>query len=1600
MLQFPRGCVTMRMNPYAGGEPLCSKLDFRRKEEMAKFRRILALVLVMAMTFSMLPVFAAAEEVVSEIPAVETVEAPAAEAPVVEAPADAPAADAPVVEAPVVDVPAVEDVVEIPTEAPVEEPAVEAIETVATEAVAALQDELSAEDTAAVTEGKIFKILDPTGNVTYTTGLSDALTTACGWTTTGGSVTMLADYVYHGTETSATSSAVYSWKYSPTYETTDTDGLTVKGFWLDLGGNTLSVRRGGPVFGASVTTTYTAPWVNIRNGHIIHVNLLSNNKAGRGSTVNGTFCYGVTSTAPASASKAFHTYTTLKDVDVVTVDYSDSTDKVMKGYATSIWNNTLKLYNAKLLTHNAYGVHFYKSTNSPTGDILTKIQEYGSNYTLELHDGSVVGNYKEKTYAVFYGANKSSTHTGIAHNVTVTADATSMFIGGTLFGQTDQSTYTDAQKYSVNVSLPTGHIGNASFSYAVPSKSKIPAATGYGTAAYYDRGTEKAYSAMRYCNGTVEHIEAKAPTFIAEGNIECWYCADCETYFTDSTLATRIAAADVVVPIRASTDTEGLVDDEDFTALGAIVITTHPTEGTIAYAGASALNSAYKHASGWTTAGGVVKLLDHYTYYNSANGSGTYSNGFIDSGANKANAYGYEIADKDDYSKYGTIKGFWIDLNEKTLVVRSGHGLFGGTSQFPVNIRNGKIIQQYLNNKTAWYATFCHGGRYGPIQSGGVEYTFDNVDIIKVPNTTGSSGSMIKMDIMKSKVNIIDSTIINTNATPIFTYRQGVESDGTANTFTESYTHEVNIYGVCVIGSSVSNQPVFNIIDECLATGFEGDGVFVNIDPEADVTFLGSALESNVGEIPFTCKCGSNEPKYVVDTENKYSFTLPNTSEFANESGIISDLDVVLNGEVMEYQKLKLLDEADPTKATFTTVNGDESETIGLSVAISKWIEAGYTGTIKLLEDLSPESANSVQVLAGDQVSYQSPWTSNGSSPDSVAKAIFALPAAAKNGNLTIDLNGHTITSSFTFVAMDEELEDFTLTIQGGRSEEDLPGTIVSTDGPSIVLQGKGNKVTLNGTTINNTYASTKSWAIIDLRDENSYSVLNASTLTSEMGAAIAFPAKADNVNDASMLYYIKDCSLTGHTNGRFSTATICSLPYNADGDKRPAVNVILDNTTVSGTKTNAGVEAVTVPALEEGETVATTTYQTDKTFAFAKLTDALKAAELLNRNSNFAPAAVALNANATVEAPVAMGTTGLTSTVALDLNGYEITAENGIIEAAAANNTTVTINVTGTLGNEDGKIKVFAHAPAVEYTGEHSFVVSKGAYFDSYSLNLENTISVNLYTKNAPDAVCYVQDGEDKTPVKNADNDWTVTTLAAKDMGKTIDAYAIKTEGNTTTIDFSKGISVKGYVTNKAAEGDNSDHLKNALAAMLIYGKYADKYFDDEFEAIDDALAYVNETGLELTEVPENYDISNITGGRVVTPADLDISSATTGVWGYRGTSAVLADEISMKLYFYGAEFNPEDVTINGAAATEEQVTYKENFTTVKVSVCAAEFDTAITIALNDGEGGHAVTVTDSVAAYAKRLLQDENNSNVHNVAQAMLNYCYYAKQHFNSNP
>ncbi len=1599
---------------------------------MAKFRRILALVLVMAMTFSMLPVFAAAEDVVSEIPAVETVEAPA-------------------VEAPVVETPAVEDVVEIPTEAPVEEPAVEAIETVATETVAELQaDDVSETDVAKVV------VYDDDGSVASQTGYEtvSAAYVAAGKIEGVCNVVLLKDVVYLAASASYSSgvingavakkSAYASWNID---NTTDSE-MTVKGFWLDLNGHTISVRCPNTTdnntckYQPAIYVVESIP-VNIKNGTIIYRYGRTTQNTGMGLISAG---FGSSSSNKSAVGDANELYTptiTVKDAKLIrladTGDLSDKAGKANGGPAILIKDlaSNINIVRSDIIANAtaAGAISYYKNVYATTAPADTT----ATTHNLTIRDSRIGVPDREKAI------NGMSIASGFPATTTlnITLSGAVQFLGTDVALMADGGptlNFAAAEELTASetvVTLPDVASLKAYAATTIGSAPTYLAPATYTTHLYLDAAHQHAKQhfavipATEESEGMAEHyycalcnsyfeadgetvttkedlvipmvvcqhegLEAHAevtPTFLAAGNSAYWYCPDCEKYFSDAEATTKIEENSWVgaLPKLDTTLTGGLLEksDAELAQLGAVLKMTAPGGTVSVYTAASGmLKTAYTAASAWSEAGGEIKLLCDYTHHDTS--SRSYTAGVFTDNTTASNAYGYDLAKPEGFPEDLDAKGFWLDLNGKTLVVRSGRPLFAACNQVPINIRNGRLIYQHTVGQTSNYQSVSLGGRNGANVVNGPEFTLYDVDLVKVTENFGSSGNngiFFCLNVMQTTLNIIDSKILDENTSATFTYKNAVT--GTTIGTTEPYKHNVNIYGECVIGSLTGTQPVFSVAASCAGNNHADDGIYLHIDENANVTFLGDTLTSNAGTIALK---GDFATKQYVASETTYSYTLPNKENFGAEPGRIDDVTVLENGTEKTAGTLEL-SAGDTTSATYISVDSVETDTT-LSGAFRLWQSNGYKGTIKLQSDVTEEQASVVQVTVGKSAGFNLPYTSSGTGTSSTADTIFVLDAAASNGDLTIDLNGKTVSAAFTFLIMSSELSNFDLTIVGNG------GTITtSSASPVLVLNGSANTFALNGATLKNeSAAADRVWVINDARIGNSYSILTDSTLSSLNGSAIVMVSNEEIVNDASLLYYIKGCTLEGKTNGRWSSATIYSAAHNSAGDKRPAFNVILDNTTVSGTKTNAGVEAVTVPALEEGETVATTTYQTDKTFAFAKLTDALKAAELLNRNSNFAPAAVALNADATVEAPVAMGTNGLTSTIALDLNGCAITAENGIIDAAAANNTTVTINVTGELGNEDNTLKFFAHAPAVEYTGEHSFVVSKGAYFDSYSLNLENKISVNLYTKNAPDAVCYVQDGEDLTPVKNDENDWTVTTLAAKDMDKTIDAYAIKTEGTTTTIDFSKGISVEGYVANKAAEGNNTEELKNALAAMLIYGKYADKYFANDYAAIDDALAYVNGTGLELEEVPENYGISNITDGRLVEPAELDISSATTGVWGYRGTSAVLADEISMKLYFYGAEFTPEHVTINETPATAEQVTYDANFTTVKVSVCAAEFDTAITIALNDGEGGHAVTVTDSVAAYAKRLLQDDNNSNVHNVAQAMLNYCYYAQQHFNSN-
>ena len=92
------------------------------------------------------------------------------------------------------------------------------------------------------------------------------------------------------------------------------------------------------------------------------------------------------------------------------------------------------------------------------------------------------------------------------------------------------------------------------------------------------------------------------------------------------------------------------------------------------------------------------------------------------------------------------------------------------------------------------------------------------------------------------------------------------------------------------------------------------------------------------------------------------------------------------------------------------------------------------------------------------------------------------------------------------------------------------------------------------------------------------------------------------------------------------------------------------------------------------------------------------------------------------------------------------------------------------------------------------------------------------------------MQDGEDNAIAAPGEgHDWVISSLAAKQMTQTVDAYAVKKAGSTIFADGTLGVSVKGYVEQDPAStvsGEVASTLAATLETMMIYGKYAEKFF------------------------------------------------------------------------------------------------------------------------------------------------------------------------------
>ncbi len=691
--------------------------------------------------------------------------------------------------------------------------------------------------------------------------------------------------------------------------------------------------------------------------------------------------------------------------------------------------------------------------------------------------------------------------------------------------------------------------------------------------------------------------------------------------------------------------------------------------------------------------------------------------------------------------------------------------------------------------------------------------------------------------------------------------------------------------------------------------------------------------------------------------------------------------------------------------ATFRPENGAESEEkMTLADAFAAWASANHRGTIKLYHSPTTGDLDDLLAAAGAAVAYN---TTGGES--SKVNALAAIGAEANGGSLTLDLNGQSVSSARrAFLATTAELNGFSLTISNG--------TLSAVSPMALLLKGSAIGLKMDGVTVKTTSTGNAANPVHDCRWGGSYALLSNCTLTSASRAAIQLYTYSENENDpGTLLYYLKDCALTCSGSAQFpithyktslaSKYRLCTVITDCtDGSavayRTKSTNlihpVLADSTYfLGGAPVRVGAEDdppdesgyysfttdVSASPLTAAEHAAATLTVGDLTFNFSAISDALQYAERFGR-SVFTPT-LTLNEDVAVSAPATVGQSGFSSRFTLAAGEHALTDSGDLGLMTSVSGASVDLTVTGSFGGAD-KLKLFAGVPALDYSSGSEYVLSKGRFFTAFSLNLEDNVKLNLYTTGSPDAVLYQQDGTVHTiAAPDAAGAWVIDTLAAKEMGKTVDACAMKTVGGKLCVDFSSGLSVQRYVSmNPAAYETDADviaTLNATMDSMLIYGKLAEKYFAGDYTDLTEGeLASI---GVAAQPVPDTANLTHVERTVVGMADHTQNGAAATGYW---GSSAVLEDSISLKFYFYGAEFDSAPVTVNGGTADLQT---SGSFRFVRASVTAKDFDKPITVAF-DGVG----SVTDSVEAYTARV---EPGSDAYRLAQALRAYGADAKRY-----
>ncbi|MDO4845588.1 MAG: hypothetical protein Q3977_03150, partial [Oscillospiraceae bacterium] len=910
--------------------------------------------------------------------------------------------------------------------------------------------------------------------------------------------------------------------------------------------------------------------------------------------------------------------------------------------------------------------------------------------------------------------------------------------------------------------------------------------------------------------------------------------------------------------------------------------------------------NAFSAANDWSVSGGVIRLLKDYTVNNtnSANTTPFYQ---IDPVTNTYYT--------DDDPLVGRLFGYWIDLGNHTLGCKMRRPLFGNTGDgAAINIRNGHILYWNYNGAQFIKGPIVFGTSTTDPCADPTDVTTMKTARVTVYNaellnmTSYSDGNAIggkdavASVLWKNDFRFYDSEIISAYSSGVGFVRSnpGTALDSDALNEFGGVQYNIELHGTSVLGSLGLATSANNANFCTQAIRFQSyntkdtdknwsDDHVMTITADATSKFLGTDLVfARSGSPELTL----NVPAGTKMTFDDYAYAMPNRSNFPAQGDTAPALDssVDYSGfyyaahthgvNVTPHAAVAATSDAPghsayyecdcgqlfadaactvPTTleeirieklaASFTPNGGAEGEAVDFGAAILQWKNGGKNGTIKLYGDVDADDVVAVADKVGGDFTYHT--TTAGS--NTTKQVPIVLDSTVNGGSLTLDLNGHTISTDSFLLATDTTLNGFDLNLQNG--------TLINAAQASLLLFGDDVQLTAKNMHFgDSTETAANAYNIWDLRKGDSTGIFYNCTFYSSASSNFYLLTHADyNLADATLLYYVNDCTFTakaannmvfnqnsdnGSSNAAKQAAANnrrCTVLFDGDNTYNTSRELIyrnadfaVDYTFLSGALETSGASGdfiLTTDLTDSNALTATATGAAKlslngvDTYNFKTLNDAFTYTETFGQRS----IATTLTLNDAVTDTYALGANE-TYAFTLDLNGQTLPAA-GLFDPSAATGKTVTITMDGA-----GTAKLFVGAPALTFADADSFVVNEGSMFSSYSLNLEDNVSINFYTEdNAADTVYYVQDGTDYT-IANADGygAWVVKTLAAKQMFEEIDAYAFQKVGTVTTIDFLKNVSVKGYADSDpaqyVADTDVQDALNATLKTMLIYGKYAEK--------------------------------------------------------------------------------------------------------------------------------------------------------------------------------